>query len=276
MPETLGSGSEMLSFVKTIKPAARNRGIICHAGSSGIYLRDVVISPKAKWKDFGGYAHAVVGAYRRPRPGNETSANPPLSIFHLGKTETFDNADRNIFTAWKSKTIQEVETEDKRGNAYIRSSIRKVKLHPFSKKSVAYDFDGHWPLTPGNWNQLDDIKGGAYDIWAIRGESPEEIDVYTATGSAVRRYTEGGAQHIKLKRENPTTDSYKVGAVRRLGRRPSSTPRPSINFAKTPRIKRIILSRYGPSLFHREGRLSSTVQFCRPVPIWMRIGGTSQ
>src|ERR1700722_3504039 len=85
MPETLGSGSEMLSFVKTIKPAARNRGIICHAGSSGIYLRDVVISPKAKWKDFGGYAHAVVGAYRRPRPGNETSANPPLSIFHWEK-----------------------------------------------------------------------------------------------------------------------------------------------------------------------------------------------
>ena len=47
--------------------------------------------------------------------------------------------------------------------------------------------------------------------------------MYTATGAAIKLYTEkGGDQHIKLTRENPTKSSYKAGAVRAV--RPKSLP----------------------------------------------------
>ena len=218
--------SGMLSFLNTIKPAARNRGIICHAGTAGVYVRDKVISPDPKWTQLKGNAYAAVGVYRRARPGKEASPYPPLSIFHLGGNETFDTADRASFNGWRHQTVANLETkDDKQGRSSVRSAIRKVKLHPFSKKSRAYDHDGHWPLgpiEPGEWDKLDDIKE-VYDIWAIRGEAEGEIDVYTSTGSTINLYTEkGGVTHIKLKRENPTAASYKAGAVRAV--KPKALP----------------------------------------------------
>ena len=121
-------------------------------------------------------------------------------------------------------TVREVEQMDQRGSTWVRSGILEVKLHPFSKKTKAYDLDGHWPLAGSSkWDHLTAIEGEAYDIWAIPGSSPGEIDVYTATGGEIRRYTEkGGDEHVKLTRQNPVAGGYKVGAVRAA--RPKTLP----------------------------------------------------
>ena len=221
----------MLSFLEAIKPAARNRGIICHAGQHGIgglygiYARDIVFTKKNdSWPDLTGKAYSIAGTYRPGKPGQQASPHPAISILHLGGTETFDSF-RGSASAWMQSTVREVEQADQRGNTWVRSEILKVKLHPFSKKTMAYDKDGHWPLASGKWNHLTPIEkdGEAYDIWAIPGSSPGEIDVYTATGGDVRRYTEkGGDEHIKLTRRNPVAAGYKVGAVRAA--RPKTLP----------------------------------------------------
>ena len=61
---------DMLPFLERIKPAARNRGIICHIGLGGIYVRDVVITNKKNsWTKLGDTnAYAIAAAYR---PGRE-------------------------------------------------------------------------------------------------------------------------------------------------------------------------------------------------------------
>ncbi len=197
----------MLEFLERIKPAARNRGIICHIGNGkGVFFRDVVISDKkAEWSvpDYTS-AHAIAAAYR---PGWEMSPQPFLSILHLGGTETFDFDSRAVFIlsnldsfsteAWKTRTVGQVEQYDQAGYTGVRSHILNMKLHPFSKKTKAYDLRGSWPLAkPFKWVQLGargeaDGIGEAYDIWAIPGSKEHEIDVYTAAGDAVRSYTGG-------------------------------------------------------------------------------------
>jgi hypothetical protein len=205
---------EMRQFLEQIKPAARNRGIICHMGLGGTYVRDVVITNKKNsWTKLGDTnAYAIAAAYR---PGQGSSPNPSLSILHLGGTETFDN-DSGSVSAWMYRTVLQVEQEDQLGNAWVRRDILNVKLHPFSKKTKAYDLDGHWPLAGSSkWNHLTAIEGETYDIWAIPGSSPGEIDVYTATGGEIRRYSEKeDGEHVKLTRQNPVAGGYKVGAVR--------------------------------------------------------------
>ena len=89
---------DMLPFLKRIKPAARNRGIICHIGLGGTYVRDVVITNKKNsWTKLGDTnAYAIAAAYRS---GRGSSPNPSLSILHLGGTETFDTS----ASAWNSR-----------------------------------------------------------------------------------------------------------------------------------------------------------------------------
>jgi hypothetical protein len=220
-----GYDEPMLSFLEAIKPVARNRGIICHAGLGGIFVRDIVFTnKKSSWTNLTGKAYGIAGTYRPGKPGQQPSSHPAISILHLGGTETFDSFSGSA-SAWMHSTVQEVEQADHRGNTSVRSEILKVKLHPFSKKTLAYDNDGHWPLASDKWDHLTPIEkdGGAYDIWAIPGSSPGEIDVYTATGGDVRLYTEkGGDEHIKLTRRNPVAAGYKVGAVRAV--RPKTLP----------------------------------------------------
>jgi hypothetical protein len=216
----------VLDFLENIKPAARNRGIICHAGTGGIYAREIVITnKKTDWIKFEGNAHSIVASYRTRRFGQGVSPNPPLSILHLGGRETFDadSGARSTFDRWKLWPVSEVEKVDK-SRPEVRREILKAKLNPFSKKSAAYDLDGHWPVAPEEWSHLAPLEvEGAYDIWAIPGNKPGEISVYTATGGAVSLYTEkGGDQHIELIRTNPTKSSYKAGAVRAV--RPKSLP----------------------------------------------------
>jgi hypothetical protein len=214
----------VLNFLEDIKPAVRNRGIICHAGRGGIYAREIVISnKKADWTKFEGYAYSIAASYRTRRIGQSASPNPPLSFLHLGGKETLDadGAARSTFDDWKWSPVSEVEKLDK-SRPELRREILKAKLNLFSKKSAAYDLDGHWPVAPEDWSHLAPLEvDGVYDIWAIPGNEPGEISVYTATGDSVRLYTENGDdEHIKLIRTNPTRTSYKAGAVRAV--RPKS------------------------------------------------------
>ena len=105
----------MLSFLEAIKPAARNRGIICHAGQHGIggqygiYARDIVFTKKNdSWPDLTGKAYSIAGTYRPVKPGQQASPHPALSILHLGGTETFDSFSGSA-SAWMQSTVREVE-----------------------------------------------------------------------------------------------------------------------------------------------------------------------
>ena len=132
---------------------------------------------------------------------------------------------RGSASAWMQSTVREVEQADQRGNTWVRSEILTGETSPVLQED--HGLRQRRALAPRilvSGDHLTPIEkdGEAYDIWAIPGSSPGEIDVYTATGGDVRRYTEkGGDEHIKLTRRNPVADGYKVGAVRAAGRRRS-------------------------------------------------------
>ena len=211
----------VLDFLEAIKPAARNRGIIFHAGQSGIFVRDVVVSGKAKWTDLTGDTHAIAAAYR---PGQVASPHPLLSILHLGHDEKFDHSDRSRLNenSWRSMDAFETYLQSfgpEKRKTEIRHEIIHALQHPFSKKKPVYDMNGQWngellldsKSKKSEWNQLGNI-GEIYDIWAIPGTSTGEISVYTSTGDTIKDYVVRGG--VKNVREFERVNGSRVGAVR--------------------------------------------------------------
>ncbi len=220
--------SVVLASLEQIKPAVRNRGIICHAGTGGIYVRDVVITNKKdSWTKFKGKAHAIAAAYE---PGWEASPHPDLSILHLGGEQKFEHPEPAVPTAmsaiyhqsplsfrhWDFETFQKVFLNSEYES--FRVKLEQSLLHPFTKKTAAYNMSGEWPVR-GNWDKINDWDiEELYDICAIPGPSPGEINVYTARTNDynIRGYTKKGSiLHVK------TTTSYGLpgytaGAVRAI------------------------------------------------------------
>ena len=221
----------VLRFLEDIKPAARNRGIVCHAGVSGIGIRDVAISRKAKWTNLGSDTYAIAAAYR---PGQDLSPNPFLSILHLANEE-FYRTDLSDLNRHSKSTIEDFEkylqgvapAEERRRK---RDEIVHALQHPFSKKKPAYHMNGQWnggsvlnsKSENSQWRQLgkpldektlgDKDIGAVYDIWAIPGTSAGEISVYTSTGDTIKEYEV--QREIQRVQEFERLKGYKVGAVR--------------------------------------------------------------
>jgi len=87
---------------------------------------------------------------------------------------------------------------------------------PFTPKSRAEYMDGQWPLDRHSaWTTLSELKD-IWDIWAIPGNSPGEINVYTADGDRIHGYVYNHKKerHLVHWWSTDTADGYKVGAVR--------------------------------------------------------------
>jgi hypothetical protein len=213
----------MLAYLDFIKPAARNRGIIFHIGNvKDIFFRDAVISQKDWTKVPGTSAHAIAASYRA---GSETSANPLLSIFHLGGDQKQEG--------W------------------------------FSKKTRVYDLPGSWPLSKLKWNQQ--RLPEAYDIWAIPGNSPGEIDIFEALGDSIGSWTDVGAQQYRHNSNHPVFSGFKALSVRAV--RPKTLP------SEDPKVLKDIQDPRDPNV--KKDRLRAVYELCedskdaqRPFKIW--------
>jgi hypothetical protein len=204
--------NELLKFINGIKPAVQNRGLVFHAGERGIYVRDMVMSSKAEWTNLGGDTHAIAAAYR---PGQQVSANPLLSILHLGDDQKFISSEhsRNKLEEYSKWSYADLRVD---GDTY--SEISKAIEYPFSKKTRTFDMNGKWngerllssKSEASEWKKLD--LGETYDIWAIPGISPGEISVYTSTGNTIKDYVAKG--EVKHVRDFERVEGHTVGSVR--------------------------------------------------------------
>ena len=129
--------SVVLASLEQIKPAVRNRGIICHAGTGGIYVRDVVITNKKdSWTKFKGKAHAIAAAYE---PGWEASPHPDLSILHLGGEQKFEHPEPAVPTAMSAIYHQSPLLFSALGLRNVPESISqfRVRVIPRQTRAVA-------------------------------------------------------------------------------------------------------------------------------------------
>jgi hypothetical protein len=212
----------LLEFIEKIKPAVQNRGIVFHAGEKGIYVRDVVMSANAEWTNLGGNTYAIAAAYR---PGQQVSANPLLSIVHLGDDQKFDSDEHSRS---KLEEYSKSSYADLHLDKITSSNIGKALQYPFSKKTKTYDMNGQWngkrPLSSksedSQWEKLN--LGETYDIWAIPGTSPGEISVYTSTGKTIKDYVvKDGVKNV---RDFDAFEEHTVGSIRAVRTKTQARP----------------------------------------------------
>lgn len=185
-------------FLAAITPAARNRGTLWLLGfDRRLHIRDVVSSANAEWTYLDDFPSRGMTAARVGGSAGET-ASPYLAVFGIGQGDD----------DWQSHGSSE-------------SNLN----HPFITTYDVWGVFGRWPLKT-------DSSGGVsmgnewrtkpcYDIWAIRGRSDYQVQVYTAEGDKlagyIGEYSEAAAKAGTVLRpvwQHALPSGYKVGAVR--------------------------------------------------------------
>jgi hypothetical protein len=162
-----------LRFLERVRAAARDRGTVWHIGvtmvgqwrdAGALFVRDTAAG---KWTELKG-TQRVLAVASSTNTKKNLDPKPHLGVFALEMIGS-ESPGTPLSPAYRNR-----------------------------KNNRGYALFGNWPLQANTGWQEVPALANCYDIYATPGAKDGEIDVYTADGTQINRYVQGGTHGIGL------------------------------------------------------------------------------